>query len=589
MTTDSTSKDQEIFNKDKLQIITERVDDVPLLIAQMVRMGIPKIIDRHIPRHGNQRDLSWGWTTVIWMAYILTEGDHRKVSMSEYVEEMQHTLLCIAGRPIVALDFSDDRLAHLLKHLSNREYWSKIEDDLNKQSIEVYDLKPETIRCDATTVSADQAITEDGLVQFGHSKDNTKLPQIKLMSAALDPLGMPLASDVVSGEKADDKLYIPLISRVSDSLKKNGLLFSGDCKMSALETRAYLISSGHHYLCPLPLTGKTVDEMKTWINEGISKDQEKTLIPVFRENYKGIVVLAAKGYEFSRIQTFQKEVEEITWQERVFVVHSPAHARQQSAGLDIRLTKAKEKLEKLTPLPGRGRRQITDEAELVAAIAKIVKTHNVEDLLEVQFEKQVEQKMKYVGKGRGALNRETIVVEKVRYQITSVEKNQEKMADEKTRFGWKAFVTEMDFDKLSLHDAILSYRNEYRVERIFGRLKSRLNIAPLFVKKNDQIEGMTYLLTLCVRTLTIIEFVVRRSLKEEKTELPDMHPENHKKTTAKPSAEKILKAFSKVNLTIICDMAGKVIMRSLKPLSNLQKQIIQKLGFDFSIYTQLEI
>jgi len=42
-----------------------------------------------------------------------------------------------------------------------------------------------------------------------------------------------------------------------------------------------------------------------------------------------------------------KEADEITWQERVFVVHSPAHARQQSAGLDIRLTKAKEKLEKL--------------------------------------------------------------------------------------------------------------------------------------------------------------------------------------------------------------------------------------------------
>ena len=126
----------------------------------------------------------------------------------------------------------------------------------------MYDLKPETIRCDATTVSADQAITEEGLVQFGHSKDNTKLPQIKLMSAALDPLGMPLASDVVSGEKADDGLYIPLISRVSDSLKKNGLLFSGDCKMSALEIRAHLVLSGDHYLCPLPLTGKTADEMK---------------------------------------------------------------------------------------------------------------------------------------------------------------------------------------------------------------------------------------------------------------------------------------------------------------------------------------
>ena len=370
MIPDLTSKDQEILNKDKLQIITERVDDVPLLIAQMLKMGIQEIIDRHIPKHGNQRELSWGWTTIIWMAYILTEGDHRKVSMSEYVKEMQSTLSCMACQPIVPLDFSDDRLAHLLKHLSNRAYWSKIEEDLNKQAIEVYDLEPETIRCDATTVSVDQAVTEDGLAQFGHSKDNAKLPQIKLMSACLDPLGMPLASDVVSGEKADDGLYIPLINRINDSLKKPGLLFSGDCKMSALETRADIVSSGHHYLCPLPLTGKTAGEMKTWINEGISRDQEENLIPVLRENYKGNVVLAAKGYEFNRIQSFQKETEEIVWQERVLVVHSPAHAKQQSAGLNIRLTKAQEKIESLTPSPGRGRRQIRDEAELVAAITK---------------------------------------------------------------------------------------------------------------------------------------------------------------------------------------------------------------------------
>jgi len=83
MIADLTSEEQGIFDQDKLRIITERVDDIPLLIAQMIRMGLREIIDRHIPQHGNQRKLSWGWTTVIWMAHIITEGDHRKVSMSE--------------------------------------------------------------------------------------------------------------------------------------------------------------------------------------------------------------------------------------------------------------------------------------------------------------------------------------------------------------------------------------------------------------------------------------------------------------------------------------------------------------------------
>ena len=97
----------------------------------------------------------------------------------------------------------------------------------------------------------------------------------------------------------------------------------------------------------------------------------------------------------------------------------------------------------------------------------------------------------------------------------------------------------------------MCYRHEYRVERIFNRLKSRVHIAPLFVKLNEQIEGLTYLLTLGVRVLTVTEFVLRRSLEQEQASLPGLHPENKQKRTDKPTAERILKAFADVSLTII--------------------------------------
>jgi len=35
-------------------IITERVDDVALLIGQMVKMGLPEVLDRHIPAIGSK-------------------------------------------------------------------------------------------------------------------------------------------------------------------------------------------------------------------------------------------------------------------------------------------------------------------------------------------------------------------------------------------------------------------------------------------------------------------------------------------------------------------------------------------------------
>ena len=108
---------QQILGPSDWVIITERVDDVALLIGQLVKMGLPEVLDRHIPRPWTQRGLSWGWTAVIWLADIVTEGDHRKVSVETYIQGMQHTLSHLTAQVVDPLDFRDDRLSHLLKHL----------------------------------------------------------------------------------------------------------------------------------------------------------------------------------------------------------------------------------------------------------------------------------------------------------------------------------------------------------------------------------------------------------------------------------------------------------------------------------------
>jgi len=271
------------------------------------------------------------------------------------------------------------------------------------------------------------------------------------------------------------------------------------------------------------------------------------------------------------------------------VVRSPLHANQQTAGLAKRLHHAETARTALTPPRGRGKRQITAEATLVEAIDRALTEQRVEGLLSVAWEKQVDQTTQYVGRGRGSVNREKRVVEKTRYHITQIARQDDTIADLRQHFGWKAFVTNAGRERLSLQEAVLCYRNEYRVERIFNRLKSRVHIAPLFVKLNEQIEGLTYLLTLGVRVLTVTEFVLRRSLERAQARLPGLHPENKHKMTDKPTAERILKAFSGVSLTIIKNAAGEEILRRLTPLSGLQEDILQRLGLGASLYGQLEI
>jgi len=524
---------------------------------------------------------------VIWLAYIVTEGDHRKVSVETYLKGMRHTLRHLTAQNLDPLDFSDDRLSHLLTHLSKPTYWHQIEHDLNAQSIEVYDLSQDVIRCDATTVSGEHEVTAAGLLQFGHSKDDPTRPQIKVMMGSLDPLGMPLSTDVLSGERADDGLYIPIIERIRAGLKTPGLLFVGDCKMSALDTRAYLAGHQDWYLSPLPLTGATARAMDAWITVGVTKGKAGELTQVWRTNDRGHEVLAAEGYEFERSCRAPSRV--AAWSERVLVVRSPMHATQQAAGLEKRLSHAATQLTALTPPRGRGKRQITDEATLVEAIARVLTAHRVDGLLSVVWEKQVEQTTQYVGRGRGSVHREKRVIQKTRYHIRHIARQEDTIAAHSQRLGWKAFVTNAGHTRLSLQEAVLCYRNEYRVERTFNRLKSRVHIAPLFVKLNEQIEGLTYLLTLGVRVLTVTEFVLRRSLETAQASLPGLHPENKQKRTDKPTAERILKAFSDVSLTIIKHATGEEILRRLTPLSGVQEDILQRLGLGTALYRQLEI
>ncbi len=69
-----------------------------------------------------------------------------------------------------------------------------------------------------------------------------------------------------------------------------------------------------------------------------------------------------------------------------------------------------------------------------------------------------------------------------------------------------------------------------------------------------------------------MEFVLRRSLETAQASLPGLHPENKHKMTDKPTAERILKAFSDISLTIIKHTAGEDILRRLTPLSGLQAE-----------------
>ena len=234
----------------KITATHERVDDIPAIIAHLKKMRVAELLDNHFPPNGNWQGLSLGKTTVVWLAFILSEGDHRLYRVEPWGQAHQRTLRRCLGSEVKPRDLTDDRLATTLDYLSVAERWAAFERDLNQSVLRVYDLQGRVVRVDTTTAGA--YVTPEGLFQLGHSKDHRPdLPQVKIAMAVLDPLGLPLTTTVVAGHTADDPLYLPEIAKVRQTAQRTGLTYVGDCKMAAIGTRAEIVAHQDFYLCPL--------------------------------------------------------------------------------------------------------------------------------------------------------------------------------------------------------------------------------------------------------------------------------------------------------------------------------------------------
>src|SRR5215213_3165040 len=190
----------------------ERLDDVPLLIGVMRRMKIGEVLDMH-------QGLSNGNLAVGWMAYILSQSDHRKSAVQGWANGLEQTLASLFGCPLRPHEFSDDRLGILLDGLAAAD-WGAIEGDLFVSCFDVYQLPTDCFRLDTTTSCGYHAVEPDGIMQLGHSKDHRPdLPQLKVMAAVTQPLAFPLVTAIVPGNRADDELYWPAIVNVKALLR----------------------------------------------------------------------------------------------------------------------------------------------------------------------------------------------------------------------------------------------------------------------------------------------------------------------------------------------------------------------------------
>jgi transposase len=563
---------------EKLTMMTERVDDIPLLLAQLERMGVQPLLDESFPTHGHWVGLSLGWVTVIWLTHILSAANHRLNQVEPWAMQRLQTLRGATGQRVHPLDLSDDRLAAVLEALRDDAHWQAFEGAWTQPWLRVYDLQPERVRLDATTASGYWRVTEDGLFQFGHRKDHRPdLPQVKVMRSVLDPLGLPVATDIVPGQRADDPLYILAIARVRESGGRRGLLYVGDRKMGALETRAFIQAGGDAYLCPLAevqLPRRVLEAYLEPVSSGL-----QPLTRITRLTATGTRQHMADGYEPLEPLTAEVAGTRLAWAERRLVVRSRQLARAGERALRARVAQARAAVAALNT-PGRGKPRFTEQPALQAAVEAILLRHRVYGLLAVQYTERVQKRPLRRDGSRPA----TVQVERdIRVKVVV---DRPAVTTAIGRLGWRVDATNAPSDQLPLVQAVLAYRSQYLVESDIGRLKGRpLSLTPMYVERDDHATGLIRLLSVGLRVLTLLEFVVRQRLAAARTALVGLYAGNPKRATDRPTTERLLKRFEGLTLTIIRE--GRHWRYHLTPLSRVQRCILALLNFPVDIYTRL--
>ena len=565
----------------------ERVDDIPLLLGLMQQLHLPETLEHALGSHPLHQGISNGWLACGWLAFILSEANHRKVSVQDWAQSHQHILEAIIGQPLRPAEFSDDRLSIVLRRLHDTD-WSALETDLWHTTCQVYEVPLGCVRLDSTTSCGYHTVEPEGVMQLGHSKDyRPDLAQLKLMAAAAQPTGQLLACDIHPGNAADDPLYIPLIERVRRLLGRRGLLYAGDNKMAALETRGHLAWHQDYYLVPLPQTGEVPDQFARWIDAVVDGSQEVKLL--YGTDAKGQTTLFGAGYELTRPCQLEMGGERFEWSERVQLVRSLALARRQGEQLEERLRCAEEELRALTPPVGRGRRQFRDEPLLQEAMTEVLQRHRVAGLLSVTWRREEQREKRYEGRGRGGVGRKWHWEVTIRYEVTGVCREEERIQATKDRQGWRVQVTTLPEAEYPLQECVLLYNGGWSLERDFHLVKDLpLGIRPLFVRDDEQIIGLTRLLTIALRLLTLFELRVRAGLAEAQEELSGLYEGQPKRKTAQPTATRLLKAIARMEITLICVTSENDSQWYVSSLPPLLIRILELAGLAEHIYTSLK-
>jgi transposase len=508
---------------------TKPVGFAPILSHYFKKCSIQDIVDEHVPSDPRRKVLTHGQACIAMITAILFQV-MQLYRICHFARES--TVLDVLLPGIAPRDYFDDRLADTLDALYDYGL-GNLETMITGAIIREFHIKTDVCHNDTTCAfmfgNADNRRSAEGItITFGYSKQyRDDLKQLVWSLSVSSDSAFPLFQQAYSGNTADVETYVEQWHHLIDLLGNRDFLFAGDSKVASKENMAHIHDHNGFFICPLPMYAS----YEKAFTDALAKHEQEELIPYKNRLNRGFEVPLVirhneKDYPFRMIVLFD---------------HGMLHRKRKS--LDQRIEKTKESFNQISAKLNTY--QLKEEATIDKACRAILKKYQTPDFFEYTLCNDPLVTYKNSKRGRPSIKQPTekIPVIQNRFKI-DLRFNQAVYDQALFHAGYYPLVTNQPSSRLSLIDAMMAHKNQYKVEHAYRRSKSEYNLEPIYLHTPERIETYLFLFKIALQIVVLIERMARNNIQERDKGLDDFMPNQH--DYRKPKAEYLLQKFEHV-------------------------------------------
>lgn len=546
---------------------TQGLGFAPILRHYFEKCSIQHIIDENVPLDPRRKVLTHGQAAVAMITGILFQvmALYRICSMAS-----RTTVLDVIYPGIGAQEYFDDRLGDTLDAIFDYGI-GNLELQITSHMIDVFQIRTEACHNDTTSASyygaaghnqTDQSIQ----ITFGHSKKHRQdLKQLVWSMSVSSDSAFPLFQQPYSGNAADVSTYVEQWHHLIDLLGRRDFLYVADSKLITKESIAHLCDNEGFFVAPAPM----YESYKAVFEQALQAHDREILIP-----YKDQV---NRGFEVPMSITYQDR----DYPLRMIILFDHGLGRRKRQGLLNRVEKTRAAFAQLST------RLNSYSLKTLEAIEKesiaILKHYHTQDYFTYQITNTPIVTYKNQRRGRPSKTRaeEKIPVVKDHFNV-DLTFHPNALEEAQNQCGYYPLLTNQSAEELSIEQAMLAHKGQYKIEHTHRRAKGSYALEPIYLHFPERIEAFLFLFKIALQLVVLIERTARQNIQQRDRGLDDFMP--NRKDVRNPKAEYLLSEFQYV-VTGHVPLPDGQTYGFVSQLSHVQKEILSILEVPMDCYS----